>query len=116
MATADGKTLLVSKEQAQSDVWVGELQDDGTRLSAPRRLTLDNPHDRAFFWMPDSRRIAFVSDRNGSFDLLVQDLEGGDVLPIIVGPGEVGGAGLTPRHDVILFSEAPPGGSPDDEP
>jgi serine/threonine protein kinase/Tol biopolymer transport system component len=106
-ATADGKLLLVARDQAQSDVWIGELEEGGTRLKAPRRLTLDRHHDSPSFWMPDGRRIVFSSNRYGSADLLVQDIDGGDPMPLITGPGETSIAVLAPSRHSVLFAESP---------
>src|SRR6266536_1341009 len=36
--TADGKRLVVSKGSSQRDVYIGDLQANGTRLVTPRRL------------------------------------------------------------------------------
>jgi Tol biopolymer transport system component len=114
-ATADGKRLLVERVQAQSDVWFGEIEDGGRRMKAPRRLTLDVHHDRPAFWMPDSRRIVFSSDRNGSLDLLVESLESGDALPLVIGAEDTERGRLLPQKDSFLFVETPAGDNPANE-
>jgi serine/threonine protein kinase len=64
-ATADGKRLEFIKHSSQADVAIGELEADGTRMKPPHRLTLDESNDAPFDWMPDSKSVLFVSDRNG---------------------------------------------------
>jgi Tol biopolymer transport system component len=74
-ASADGKTLSILKENAQTDAYVGELDANGTRLKTPRRLTLDERFDRPGPWMPDSKAIVFTSNRNGTWDIFKQAID-----------------------------------------
>ena len=45
-----------------------------------RQLTTHPAHDSYPVWSPDSRTIAFASDREGNFDIFVVDREGGEPL------------------------------------
>src|SRR6185436_11049480 len=41
-ASADGKRMVLAHTREEADVYVGELHEDGRRLTQPRRLTLDD--------------------------------------------------------------------------
>ncbi len=41
------------------------------------RLTLSDDYEANPVWSPDSRSIAFASDRNGNFDIYIIDAAGG---------------------------------------
>lgn len=84
-ATADGKRLAFIKGNPQSDVYVGELEASGTRLKAPRRLTLDEHYDIPFGWTPDGKAVLFVSDRNGSLNIFKQALDQDSAEPLTTG-------------------------------
>lgn len=67
----DGKRLAVSvldRKTGTSDVWVYELE-----RNVSNRLTFLPFNDDAPVWSPDSRRLAFRSDRHGPPDLYVID-------------------------------------------
>ena len=73
--TADGHQLSYLLERHQSDIYVGELRDEGATLMNVRRLTLDERSDKPGAWMPDSREVLFHSNRGGSWALWRQGLE-----------------------------------------
>jgi DNA-binding winged helix-turn-helix (wHTH) protein/Tol biopolymer transport system component len=74
-ATADGKRVAFLKATDHSNVYVGELQANGTHLKTPRRLTFDEYNDVPTAWTRDSRSILFASNRNGRWGILKQGLE-----------------------------------------
>ena len=84
--TADGKRLVFLKGTSQADVYIGELEGNGTRLKMPRRLTLDDRNDFPSAWTPDSQAVLFFSDRNGKWDILKQALDQRTAKVIVEGP------------------------------
>jgi len=84
--TADGKRMVVSKGSSQRDVYIGDLQANGTRLLTPRRLTLDERDDMPWEWTPDSRAVIFGSNRNGNLDIFKQDIDQQTAEPMVTGP------------------------------
>jgi eukaryotic-like serine/threonine-protein kinase len=74
--TADGNRLALVRNYDQSDVYVGELAANATRLNAPRRLTADDRIDWPGGWTRDSKAILFYSDRLGTLDLFKQTVGG----------------------------------------
>ena len=57
----DGKRLALDVPDENRDIWMWRLPDGPLE-----RLTNDTTSDRAPIWTPDSRRIIFTSDRDGS--------------------------------------------------
>ena len=51
------------------------------------RLTFDDGLQIGATWSPDSRYLAYSSDRGGKFDIWVQQMSGGDAVQITKGPG-----------------------------
>jgi len=73
--TADGKKLAFRRSIVQSSVYLADLQANGSRISMPRRLTLNEGRDFPAAWTADSRAVVFVSNRNGRWELFRQSLD-----------------------------------------
>ncbi len=107
--TSDGKRLSLAKLRLQIDVYVGELDASGTRLSAPRRLTLDERNDTPTAWTPDSSAVFFSSDRNGNLDVFRQGIEARVPNAMAMGPENEAGARLSPDGAFLLYWAWSPG-------
>ena len=101
--TADEKSLALIRSYDQSDVYVGELEANGSRLSAPRRLTLDERIDWPAGWTRDGSAVLFYSDRQGSLDLFRQRLQDRAAELVLPGPEEKRQPQLTPDGASILY-------------
>lgn len=73
--TADGQRIAFLKLTLQPDVYIADLLDHASRLSTPRRLTLDERQDFPFGWTPDSKSVIFVSDRDGVYHIFEQTID-----------------------------------------
>ncbi len=101
----DGKRLAYLKQGWQPDVYVAKLEAGGTRLSLPKRLTLDERRDFPFSWTPDSKRVIFASDRDGAFHIFRQAPDQ-TVPELIVGGNQQSMlARLTPDGKQIVYLE-----------
>lgn len=69
----DGKRMALRRHAPQADVYVADLNRDGS-LSIPRRLTRDERIDYASSWTPDSKSVLFYSNRDGPFHIFRQDI------------------------------------------
>jgi serine/threonine protein kinase len=73
-ATADGKRLAFRKNSWGGSVYVADLEDDGRRISLPKRLTLNEGQNYPATWTADSKTVVFTSDRDGQWRILKQSL------------------------------------------
>jgi len=102
-ATADGKRIAVTKDSENPDIYITELNSAGTRLSVPRRLTLDERRDLPFSWTPDSKAVLFTSDRDGTFHIFKQEIDQ-TVPELLVGGNERAmGPRLAPDNATVLY-------------
>jgi len=103
-ASADGKRLAVLKVNFQTDVYIGQLEANGTRMKKPRRLTLDERNDFSGPWMPDSKTEIFSSDRNGNWDIFKQAIDQPSAEPLVTGPDDEMAKGVTPDGRWLLYT------------
>jgi len=81
------------------------------RQRALARLTFDDGLQFGATWSPDSRFIAYSSDRGGKFDIWVQQVSGGDPVQITKGPGDKSQPDWSPDGKYIAYrSEEGDGG------
>jgi dipeptidyl aminopeptidase/acylaminoacyl peptidase len=80
----DGKTIIFTrtwvdkvKDQYRSNLWITDL--DGTRI---RELTSGARNDSSPEWSPEGKRIAFLSDRDGTNQLHVMWLDTREVAQL----------------------------------
>ena len=66
----DGQTIAFA--------YKGDLYTVPATGGEARQLTTHPAHDSRPVWSPDSKKIAFASDRNGNFDIYLIDKEGGE--------------------------------------
>ena len=113
--TSDGKRLAFFRQTIEPDVYVTDLEASGTKLSPPRRLTLDDRADYPYDWTPDSTSIIFISNRNGTYDIFKQRLDDSEPELLIRGPENKSVARLAPDGNSVLYlvdagSESPHAG------
>jgi dipeptidyl aminopeptidase/acylaminoacyl peptidase len=88
-------------EHPLSEIWLVAAEGGPSR-----RLTTSEAADGAPRWSPDSRRIAFVSDRKerGKPQLYVIDLAGGEAVRLTERDGGVGLAAWSPNGTLLAFT------------
>ncbi len=96
----DGKTVVFS---AQGDLW--RVAAAGGRAE---RLTAHPAYDRDPVFSPDGERLAFASDREGSFDVYVMPARGGRPTRLTFAPGTDLPRAFTPDGAAILFASSRP--------
>jgi hypothetical protein len=95
-ATSDGSRLAFLLEENQADVYLGDLIDDGSRLTNVRRFTFDERDDYPAGWSPDGSEIYFQSDRGVSVNIFSKIIDGGRAQAL--------GAGATESEDNVQQS------------
>ena len=103
--TADGKKLVIYEWRPHSNVFVGDLQAAGTRITTPTRLTLDERWNNPLAWTADNKAIIFYSDRAGLVGLYKQTLGQETAEPLVTakGQGLESRAALSPDGSSVLY-------------
>ena len=104
-ATADGKRLTFKKWVQHFQIFLADMAPDGSRISAPRRLTQTESLDWPTGWTPDSKAIIFES-HSGGHSIYKQPLSEDTAEPLVTGPDEVGGGVVTPDGAWVVYSKS----------
>ena len=87
-------SFVAASSYAATPLWLRDVQisPDGTEIAfcykgdiykvpanggTATQLTTQASYEYSPIWSPDSKQIAFASDRNGNFDLFVMSADGG---------------------------------------
>jgi dipeptidyl aminopeptidase/acylaminoacyl peptidase len=101
------------EREQTSDLWV--VPTDGS--AAPRRLTSTRAAETGVAWSPDSRRIAFVTRREGdeAGQIYVLDLSGGEATRVTTLSTGASAPMWRPDGGALLFTSLVYPGAADDE-
>ena len=106
--TTNGKRLILWRGNTKSQVFVSEFDKGAHHLTVPRRLTMDQNANLPTAWMPDSKSVLFLSDRNGAWKLFRQQIDQQTAEVLIEAPHiETVLPSLSPDGSQILFADAP---------
>ncbi|HET8926000.1 MAG TPA: protein kinase [Candidatus Acidoferrum sp.] len=109
-ATADSKRLAFLEWRAHTNVYVADLQSNGTSITTPTRLTLDEGWNEPLGWAPDGKAVLFFSRRNGQTEIFRQAL-GQDTAELVVtakeGERVFGHACVSPEGSWVLYTVRP---------
>jgi dipeptidyl aminopeptidase/acylaminoacyl peptidase len=104
----DGKMAVFSrgwvdkmKDQQRSNLWLVDVQGANPRL---RELTVGNWRDTNPVWSPDGKRIAFLSDRDGTQQIHVMWTDTRDVAQITRVERSPSGLAWSPDGKQIAFT------------
>jgi serine/threonine protein kinase len=102
--TADGKRLAFRKWSWQGSVYVADLTANGTRITTPKRLTLNEGRNYPGAWTADSKAVVFGSYVDGQWKIFKQILDEETSEPITTrGDGDVVSARVSPDGAWILY-------------
>jgi len=107
-ASADGRHISVVRDHAQSDVYVGSLDEAGLELTNVRRLTLDDGWDRPSSWLDDGT-ILFHSNRLGRRGIYKQQIDDPHAEPLVVDEHENLWPVVTPDRQWLWYVSLPGG-------
>ena len=93
------QTVDVAANKKPSQIWIAPLAG-GT----PRQITHDGEANQRARWSPDSKRIAYISDRSGSSQIWLMDTDGGDARQATNLSAEAGGVLFSPDGKNLLFT------------
>jgi len=93
------QTVDVAANKKPSQIWTVPLEG-----GAPRQITRDGEANQRPRWSPDSRRIAYVSDRGGSSQIWLMDADGSNARQVTNLATEAGGVLFSPDSKSLLFT------------
>ena len=96
------QTVDVDANKKPTQIWI-VAGPDGSG-AAPRQITHDGESNQRARWSPDSRRIAYISDRRGSSQIWLMDPDGGNAKQITNVSTEADGELFAPDGKNLLFS------------
>ncbi len=105
----DGKRVAVHSADGDNDIWIWE-----TTSETLTRLTFDRGTDSFHVWMPDGKRIAYVSSAAGSGPNIYMRAADGTGQPeaLLTKPPDSSGAlvinGVTPDGKFLIYSVGVP--------
>jgi len=114
-ATADSKRLAFLEWRAHTNVYVADLQSNGTSITTPTRLTLDEGWNEPLGWTPDGNAVLFFSRRNGQTEIFRQSLGKDTAEPVVTaneGQRVFGRACMSPDGSWVLYAVRPNPGDP----
>jgi eukaryotic-like serine/threonine-protein kinase len=106
--TADAKRLSFRRWSWQGSVYVADLEANGTRMTSPRHLTLNEGRNYPSAWTADSQAVVFESYRDGRWMAFKQRLNEDAVQPISTGLDEdTVDARVSPDGAWVLYIRLP---------
>ena len=93
--------VYINNDTGSGDVYV--LPVNAGPSTVPTRLTATSAPETDPVWSPDSRRIAFASNRDGTWRIYLMDADGTDVTPLPTGTGNALDPAWSPDGTRIAF-------------
>ena len=95
------QTVDVAANKKPVQVWIVPLEG-----GAPRQITQDGESNQRPRWSPDSKRIAYLSDRGGSSQIWMMDPDGGNARQVTNLATEADGHLFSPDGKNLVFTSA----------
>lgn len=95
------QTVDMAANRKPSQIWIVPL-DGGT----PRQITHEGDANQRARWSPDSKRIAYISDRGGSSQIWLMDPDGGNAKQLTSFAAEADGVLFAPDGKNLVFTSA----------
>jgi dipeptidyl aminopeptidase/acylaminoacyl peptidase len=92
-------TVDPAANKRPQQIWVVPLNG-----GAPRQITHDGEDNQRARWFPDSKHIAYVSDRGGSQQIWIMDPDGGNARQLTSFAAEADGVQVAPDGKNLLFT------------
>jgi eukaryotic-like serine/threonine-protein kinase len=104
--SADGRRLIVGKQQTESRIYLGDLPSE-RKAFTPLRFTPDGWYNAVFDWTKDGNSILFVSLRNGQGTIFEQKLDTENPETLIAGPESYLSPQLSAEGTLLYTARSP---------
>jgi dipeptidyl aminopeptidase/acylaminoacyl peptidase len=95
------QSIDVTANKKPRQIWIVPLAG-----GSPRQITHDGEANQRARWSPDSKRIAYISDRGGSSQIWLMDPDGGNAKQVTSLPTEADGVVYSPDGKNLLFTSS----------
>jgi Tol biopolymer transport system component len=106
-STGNDRQLSFARLHYQNSVYVGQLEENNSRLTNPRRFSFEQWTNWPTGWSRESAAIFFNSDREGRPNIFRQPIGGSEVRALAVGPDVRSDGRLSPDGKWLLYMEWP---------
>jgi dipeptidyl aminopeptidase/acylaminoacyl peptidase len=96
------QTVDVAANKKPTQIWIVSGPDGSG--AAPRQITSEGDSNQRARWSPDSKRIAYISDRGGSSQIWLMDPDGGNAKQVTNLPTEADGELFSPDGKNLVFT------------
>jgi TolB protein len=93
-----GSLVYTVRDGGQDDLWVSVIG-----FEDPIQITSTFANERMPAWSPDGRYLAFASDRDGNWEVYVQDVRTGSVTRMTYTPGFEGSPAWSPDGQWLVY-------------
>jgi dipeptidyl aminopeptidase/acylaminoacyl peptidase len=97
------QTVDVASNKKPSQIWIVP-GPDGASGAAPRQISTAGEANQRPRWSPDSKRIAYISDRGGSSQIWLMDPDGGNAKQVTNLSTEADGELFAPDGKNLVFT------------
>jgi Tol biopolymer transport system component/DNA-binding winged helix-turn-helix (wHTH) protein len=104
----DGHRLAYQQVILDSNLWRMDIPESKLRASTPRRLMFSSQIDQNPQFSPDGEKVAFVSNRSGTFEIWMCDADGSNAVQLTSSGGAFSGnPRWSPDGRQIAFDSRP---------
>jgi len=93
------QSVDVAANKKPQQIWIVPIEG-----GSPRQITHDGEANQRARWSPDSKRIAYISDRGGSTQIWLMDADGGNPKQVTNLSTEADGVLYSPDGKNLLFT------------
>jgi len=104
-----GNHLAYAQKALDMNIWRMELPSPGRKAGPPRKLISSTRTDWCPLISPDGKRIAFVSDRSGSWEIWICDSDGSNLRQLTSYGKDVSVPQWSPDSSRVTFAANPEG-------
>jgi Tol biopolymer transport system component/DNA-binding winged helix-turn-helix (wHTH) protein len=98
-----GRHLVYTRRAVDNNIWQADLRAPGIPPGAPRLLIASTRSDEFPRYSPDGRKIAFASNRSGSWEIWMAEADGSNPAPLSVLGSTAGLIAWSPDGRRIAF-------------